>query len=192
MIKPKKKKIIQAISKFKNKLKENKGASVTILGTGKLFLIIAIFYLIFVVTTAITLITNSRDLIEDATIKTVQENYAKLYHTSRESYSGGYRPTGTGFYESYINDETSVINNLITNDKLIFKDEKLVKQDKNKQDLYRISNIQVDVNNEPLQSDTQKFMINVDYVFEYPVFLFGKDYTINVPINVKAKHTAKY
>ena len=192
MTKQKKKITIHLIARLKNKLTENKGISTTTIGFGKLLLIIAIFYAIFVVTTAITLITNSRDLIEDATVETIQRNYAKLYHTSRESYSGGYRPSTVGFYESYINDETSIINNLTKNDKLTLVDGNLVKVSKNNQKLYSVSGINVEVNNEPLQSGTQKFSIKVNYTFEYPVVFWGKEYSIKVPITVQAKHTAKF
>ncbi len=190
MIKQKRKSII--LKRIKNKLKENKGASATIIGVSKIFLVIFIFYLIFIVTTAITLITNSRDLVEDATVETIQRNYAKLYHTSRESYSGGYRPNTAGFYESYIDDKTSIINNLTKNDKLTLVEEKLVKLSKDNQELYSISDIKVDVNNEPIQSGTQKFRIKTSYTFEYPVVFWGKEYVLKVPITVQAKHTAKY
>ena len=192
MTKQKEKSTIHLATRLKNKLTENKGISTTTIGFGKLLLIISIFYSIFTITTIITLITNSRDLIEDATVETIQRNYAKLYHTSRESYSGGYRPSTVGFYESYINDETSIIDNLTKNDKLTLVEQKLVKVDKNNQKLYSIADIRLEVNNEPLQSGTQKFNIKVDYTFEYPIVFWSKEYSLKVPITVQAKHTAKF
>lgn len=176
----------------KNKLKDDKGISTTIIGAGKLFLIFAIFYLIYTTTTIINLVTNSRELIESATVETIQRNYSKLYHTERESYSGGYRPSGGDFYESYIEDDLSIINSLTKNDKLTYVDDSLSKISKNGQILYSISNIKVDINNEPIRSGTKKFIMTTRYNFKYPINFFGKNFDIDLPMKVKAKHSAKY
>ncbi|WP_317367355.1 hypothetical protein [uncultured Tyzzerella sp.] len=178
--------------KVKNKIKDNRGVSTTIIGAGKIFFILFIFYLIYTMTSIISLVTNSRELIESATVQTIQRNYAKLYHTSRESYSGGYRPDGNDFYESYIEDETSIINNLTKNDMLTYINNDLVKVSKNREKLYSISNIKVDINNEPIRSGTKKFIMTTRYNFEYPITIFGHNFDVSVPMKVKAKHTAKY
>lgn len=180
---------------IKNKLIEEKGISTTTLGFGKIFLILFIFYLIFTMMNIISLITNSREIVQSATIATVQRNYAKVYHTSRESYSGGYRPNGTGFYESYIDDTTSLIKYLTQNDILNVVDGDnlaLAKVSANREKLYSITNIKVNVNNEPIRSGTQKFVITTRYNFEYPINFFGNKFNVSVPIKVSVKHTAKY
>lgn len=181
------------IQKIKKKLEENKGISTTTLGFGKIFLIIFIFYLIFTMMNLIYLLTNSREIIQSATITTIQRNYAKLYHTSRESYSGGYRPNGKGFYESYLNDTNSLISYLQSNDNLRIKDNNnLNKLSSNGEILYSINDIDMFINNEPIQSDTQKFIAITRYKFEYPITFFGREFNIVVPMKVSAKHTAKY
>ncbi|WP_250277573.1 hypothetical protein [[Clostridium] colinum] len=178
---------------IKNKFAEEKGISTTTIGFGKLFLILFIFYLIFTMMNIIFLITNSREIVQSATIATVQRNYAKVYHTSRESYSGGYRPNGIGFYESYIDDTTSLIQYLTKNDKLNLVDAyNLNKVGANGEKLYAINNIKVNVNNEPIRSGTQKFLITTRYNFEYPINFFGNEFNVVVPIKVSVKHTAKY
>lgn len=183
------------LSIIKNKFIEEKGISTTTLGFWKIFLILFIFYLIFTMMNIISLITNSREIVESATIATVQRNYVKLYHTSRESYSGGYRPNGTGFYESYIDDTTSLIQYLTQNDMLsvVGGNDKLTLGKISKgEKLYSVSNIKVKVNNEPIQSGTQKFIITTRYNFEYPINFFGNKFNVSVPIKVSVKHTAKY
>lgn len=177
---------------LKNKTKEENGMSTTIMGFGKMLLIFSIFFMVFHTINITTLLTSSRELIEDATIETLQKNYANLYHTSRESYSGGYRPSEVGFLEKYILDKSSIINNLSKNEGLQIVDENISKLDKNNKILYEIKDIKMNVNNEPIRSGSQRFIITTRYIFEYPIVFFGSEHFIKVPIKIKVKHTGKY
>lgn len=181
------------LEKVKSKLKEEKGASMTIMNWSFILVLFLIIIIAATLCTIYTLQIQSRSLIEEATVSTIQNNYANVYHTSRESYSGGYLPNDTNFSESVIATNDNVYNTLVENMGFVELDNKTyAKLGSNDNVLYKIKDINLSIKNENIRSGTKNFVATVDYTFVFPIQILSYQKDLEIEIRVKAKHTGKY
>lgn len=175
------------------KLKEEKGASMTLMNMSFLLVIFLFIIIMAVMVSMFSLIIQSRNLIEEATVKTIQNNYANVYHTSRESYSGGYMPNEVSFSESIITTSKNIDNTLVDNMGFTKGDKNnCEKLDKNGNLLYGIKDINLKIINENITSGTQNFTAKVEYTFVFPIQIFNYKKDLEIDMKVKAKHTGKF
>ncbi len=166
--------------KLVKKLKEEKGASMTIMNMSFLLVIFLFIIIMAIMISSFSLMIQSRSLIEEATVSTIQSNYANVYHTSRESYSGGYLPNDTSFSESIITTSKNIYNTLVDNMGFI------------KGDKIEVINIDINIINENIGKGTQNFTARVDYTFVFPIKIFNYTKDLEIDMVVKAKHTGKF
>lgn len=179
--------------KIAKKLKEEKGASMTLMNMS--FLLVLFLFIITMSTmiSLFSLIIQSRSLIEEATVKTIQNNYANVYHTSRESYSGGYIPNEINFSESIMVSKKNIYNTLLNSMGFKKGDKNICeKLDKNNNLLYSIKDINLKIINENIKSGTQNFTAEVEYTFVFPIKIFNYKKDLEIGMLVKAKHTGKF
>ena len=93
-----------------------------------------------------------KDAMESAVISTVNDNYDDVYHGVREGYSGGYYPSGGGWDESLdYGDVYGFLDNLLGMEDYGSYHVKLV--DGGRKEEYRISDLDVTIQNVPFTSD---------------------------------------
>lgn len=175
------------------KLKEKKGASMSLMNMSFLLILVLFIIIMFIMISLFSLMIQSRSLIEEATVKTIQNNYANVYHTSRESYSGGYIPNEVDFSESIIVTNENIYSTLV-NSMGFTKGNKNIceKLDKNNNLLYSIKDINLKIINENITSGTQNFTAEVEYIFVFPIKIFNYRKDLEIGMLVKAKHTGKF
>ena len=179
--------------RIENKLKEERGTSMTLINISFILVILLFVILIFTMTTLFTLMIQSRRLIEEAVVRTIQNNYANVYHTSRESYSGGYLPNRSGFSENVIITNENVYSTLENNMGLSYLGNKTyARAGRNENSLYKIKNINLSIINQKIGSGTQNFTSNVGYTFVFPIKIFNYKKEMEVDMKVKAKYTGKF
>lgn len=179
--------------KIIEKLKEEKGASMTLMNMSFVLLLFLFIIIMFIMISSFSLMIQSRSLIEEATVKTIQNNYANVYHTSRESYSGGYLPNEVGFSESIIVTNKNIYNTLVDNMGFTQGDKNICEKfDKRNNLLYSIKDINLKIINEDITSGTQNFTAQVDYKFVFPIKIFNYNKNLEIDMTVKAKHTGKF
>ena len=126
-----------------------------------------------------------RDVLQDAVIVTVNDNYANVYHGVREGYSGGYQPMGGNFEDSVDTGEIYRYMQRVLGTKLekgtYVKYTGAVVE-------YKLSGLEVKVRNAPFApanpESEQAFEADALLVLEVPVQFAGKKLT-TMKINLK-------
>lgn len=135
-----------------------------------------------------------RDSLQDAVISTVTENYADVYHSVREGYSGAYQPVSDDFYESI--NYGDIYGKLTEVHGLDFESGMYVKTKSDGSLEYSLSNLDVEVQNASIRSgdiETQRFEVDGYITLEVPVS-FGGNMLPNMEIRIKttAGYTPKF
>lgn len=143
-----------------------------------LFTVISQYFHYFIVAQGV------RDALQDATIVTVTENYADVYHGVREGYSGGYQPDSSAFSEAinYGDIYGRMCAVLGTEDGGGY----YVKT-ANGEEEFRIYDLDVVISNATFaQSDTvgDRFVVESTIVLEMPIYFCGKVLP-NLKINIR-------
>ena len=114
-----------------------------------------------------------RDAVQEAILSTVNDNYDDVYHGVREGYSGGYYPSGGGWDESLEMEDYGSYH------------VKLV--DGGRKEEYRISDLDVTIQNVPLTSDSSKrFLADATFLLRVPV-RFGGSRLPDMQIRMKVQ-----
>lgn len=117
-----------------------------------------------------------KEAVQDAIIITVNDNYANVYHGTREGYSGGYQPDGSGFDYSVNNgDIYSYMGNILGT---VNEGGKHVKYAMAGVVEYSLSGLDVTIRNAPLApsdpQNAQRFEADAVIILEVPVQFAGK------------------
>ncbi len=177
-----------AMERIRKILKSNKGEGFP--------LAIAIVLVLIMIFTGISeyfrlniIAQGVRDSLQDAVISTVTQNYANVYHGTREGYSGGYTPSANDFEESLdygdIYDRLEDVLGIQYNGGY----EKLTNDGKTEFEVYALD---VDIRNAPLASgdiSSRRFEIDSYITLEVPVSFGGK---LLPPMKIRLKTTAGY
>ena len=135
-----------------------------------------------------------RDTLQSSVTSTVVENYADVYHGTREGYSGGYQPSAEDFQESLnYGDVYKKLENVLG---LSYNSSVYEKRTSNDQLQFKVYGLDVDISNAPLASgdnQNQRFEIDSMIILEVPVS-FGGELLPNMKIRVKtsAGYTPKF
>lgn len=134
-----------------------------------------------------------RDALQDAVISTVVENYADVYHGTREGYSGGYQPSAEEFQESInYGDIYTKLENVLG---LEYNNSVYEKNTSDAQLQFKIYGLNVNIRNAQFATadNENRFEIDSLIVLEVPVS-FGGKLLPNMKINVKttAGYTPKF
>ena len=175
--------------KLKQILKCNKGQSFPM----TIFIVLALILIITVISEYYRLMIVAqgvRDSLQDAVISTVTENYADVYHSTREGYSAAYQPVAEDFEESLnygdIYKRLENIHNLryTNNSYQKLRDDGSLE--------FMIYDLYVDINNAPIRGGdipTDRFEIDSYITLEVPVSFAG-NLLPNMKITIKT--TAGY
>ena len=113
-----------------------------------------------------------RDAVQEAILSTVNDNYDDVYHGVREGYSGGYYPSGEAGMKSGLWDVYGFLDNLLGMEDYGSYHVKLV--DGGRKEEYRISDLDVTIQNVPLTSDSSKrFLADATFLLRVPVRFGG-------------------
>jgi hypothetical protein len=131
-----------------------------------------------------------RDVLQDAVISTVSENYKDVYHGVREGYSGGYSPNSDNFAETVnYGDIYKRMDTVLGLNESSGYHTKTTNEGKTE---FKIWDLQVNIRNAPFamsdQAD-QRFEIDSSIMLEVPVSFGG----ISLPsMQIKVKNRAGY
>ena len=127
-----------------------------------------------------------RDAVQEAIVSTVNDNYDDVYHGVREGYSGGYYPSGGGWDESLdYGDVYGVLDELLGMEDHGSYHVKLV--DGGQKEEYRISGLDVTIQNVPLTSDSSgRFLADATFLLQVPV-RFGASSLPDMQIHMKVQ-----
>lgn len=131
-----------------------------------------------------------KEAVQDAIIITVNDNYANVYHSVREGYSGGYLPDGDSF--SYSVDTGDVYGHMDSTLGTTIESGKHIKYSGDVVE-YKLSGLEVTVRNAPLApsspENAQHFEADAVILLEVPVQFGGKQLP---PMKIKLKVQAGY
>ena len=177
--------------KFKKIMKDSSGDGFPLTAAVTLALL-----MVFLVITqyARLMITASgiKDVLQEAVISTVNDNYADVYHAVREGYAAGYQPTGNGFEESL--QYGDIYGRLDTLLGLQKNGEYHVRITESGKVEYRICNLQIQIQNNGLASGrTTDFEATVTIELEMPVQFIQRILPdMRIQIRTKAAYTPKF
>ena len=177
------------MTKLKQILKCNKGQSFPLTIFIALVLVLIItgiseYYRLMIVAQGV------RDSLQDAVISTVTENYADVYHSTREGYSAAYQPVAEDFEESL--NYGDVYNRLENIHDLTYNSYSYEKLRDDGALEFKVYNLQVDIHNAPIRGGdipTDRFEIDSYITLEVPVSFAG-NLLPNMKITIKT--TAGY
>ena len=131
-----------------------------------------------------------RDAVQEAILSTVNDNYDDVYHGVREGYSGGYYPSGGGWDESLdYGDVYGFLDGLLGMEDYGSYHVKLV--DGGRKEEYRISDLDVTIQNVPLTSDSSgRFLADATFLLRVPVHFGGSRLPdMQIRMKVQAAYT---
>ncbi len=174
-------------------IRESKGSSFP--------LIVAIALVLLLIMCGITeymrlmiIASGVRDAVQSAVIATANDNYANVYHSVREGYSGGYLLSGASWTDSL--DYGDIYDRL---------DRTLGLQEAGGEHIkyaggaveYKLSNLSVEIINAPFApgnpASEQKFLADAAITLEVPVSFGGKALPpMRIKLKVRAGYTPKF
>lgn len=131
-----------------------------------------------------------RDVLQEAVISTVSDNYDDVYHGVREGYAGGYQPTTEAFEVSV--DYGDIYDRMDTILGLYESDGYHIKKASKDRIEFSISSLDVDIRNAPLAGGDQKehrFEVDSSVILEVPVSFGNKLLSV---MSIKVKNSAGY
>lgn len=149
-------------------------------------------YCVIIIANIYSSAKGTRDSIEQGIVSTVQDNYKNTYHSNRESYTVGYRPNGKNFKEQILLDEHTIYNVLENNLELTKGVDGYSRIDKNKNKIFTINNINIQINNDSIRSGTNNFVADIKYKFIYYINFMGYKSKIEIPMRINSKYTNKF
>lgn len=175
--------------KLYNIIRDKRGTSFPLIVAVALALVI-ILCGIFEYMRLMIITSGVRDAVQSAVISTVNDNYDNVYHSVREGYSGGYKPSGSSW-----------ANRINYGDVYGRLDKALGLRSENgyhvkyagKAVEFKLSNLSVNIRNAPLAPSNsrgaQNFLADVSILLEVPVTFGGKSLP---PMRINLKVQAKY
>lgn len=133
-----------------------------------------------------------QDAMQEAVISTINDNYADVYHAAREGYAAGYQPYDGGFVESlqYGNIYGRLDSLLGLQQDGVYH----VRVSESGNVEYRISNLQIQINNNGLASGaTSSFEATAIVDLEVPIqFIQNILPAMKIRVRTKAAYTPKF
>ena len=135
-----------------------------------------------------------RDALQDAVIATAVENYADVYHGTREGYSGGYQPSAQEFEESiHHGDIYGRLENVLG---LSYNNGAYQLRTSDNQLQCKVYGLDVEIRNAPLASGdihSRRFEIDSFIILEVPVSFAGESLpNMKIKVKTSAGYTPKF
>ncbi len=155
-----------------------------------LFFVLALIAVLYQNFTAITTEYSTRAAMQKVALNVVTQNSAATYPSKREGYTGAYQKAGSWQPAIEAIDPATQLTVML---QLTGEGEDLVKRGSGGEELYRLTNVQINTENTAWQDRTDgiKATVQLDLVITVKYPLVGEK-TLTIPISVSSENRQRY